>query len=87
MKSIVCSRSNLRLYARQLSSRSVSLCPLCGGGGNNTIRGLEGNDILRGQGGADTARGGLGDDTVIGDGGADSLFGGEGPTQSIPRTE
>ncbi|HEX8574638.1 MAG TPA: calcium-binding protein [Allosphingosinicella sp.] len=49
-----------------------------GGGGNDTLSGLEGNDELRGEAGADTLYGGDGDDLLIGGGGAsaDTLTGG-----------
>ena len=57
------------------------------GGGNDTVRGTHGddvidggrgNDVLRGQGGDDTVIGGAGDDRLFGNAGSDNLSGGAG---------
>ena len=49
-----------------------------GGGGNDTLSGLDGNDTLRGQTGNDTLSGGDGDDLLVGGSGIDDLTGGAG---------
>ncbi|MEX0340669.1 MAG: calcium-binding protein [Arenibacterium sp.] len=51
---------------------------LRGVGGNDLILGLDGDDKISGQGGNDKLRGGLGDDELIGGTGRDALRGGEG---------
>lgn len=47
-------------------------------GGNDDLRGGEGNDVMFGEAGADTLHGGEGDDALSGGVGADRLFGGAG---------
>ncbi len=47
-------------------------------GGNDDLRGGDGNDILYGGGGGDTLYGGNNDDQLSGDRGADQLYGGTG---------
>jgi Ca2+-binding RTX toxin-like protein len=49
-----------------------------GGGGNDTLSGLDGNDTLRGQTGNDTLSGGDGTDLLVGGSGVDDLTGGAG---------
>jgi Ca2+-binding RTX toxin-like protein len=49
-----------------------------GGGGDDTIIGGAGNDMLGGQGGDDSVKGGDGDDWISGGGGDDYLVGGSG---------
>jgi len=49
-----------------------------GGGGNDTLSGLDGNDTLRGQTGDDTLSGGNGDDLIVGGSGIDDMTGGAG---------
>lgn len=51
---------------------------LVGGPSNDTINGLDGNDILRGDTGNDSLDGGLDNDFLAGDAGDDVLSGGEG---------
>ena len=51
---------------------------LAGGGFDDTIFGLAGNDTLLGGAGADRIFGGSGNDVVTGGGGADHLWGGRG---------
>jgi Ca2+-binding RTX toxin-like protein len=46
-------------------------CAICGGGGNDTIKGLEGNDVLRGEANTDTLFSGAGNDTLEGGTGVD----------------
>jgi Ca2+-binding RTX toxin-like protein len=50
---------------------------LFGGGGNDKIKGWEGNDVLRGAGGADELWGGTQNDQLLGSYGADVLHGDE----------
>jgi Ca2+-binding RTX toxin-like protein/lipopolysaccharide export system protein LptC len=47
-------------------------------GGNDTLLGGEGNDIVYGLGGNDTLDGGVGDDILLGGSGTDTLLGGAG---------
>lgn len=47
-------------------------------GGDDTIDGGEGNDVILGQGGNDSLTGGMGNDSVVGGVGADFLSGGDG---------
>ena len=47
-------------------------------GGNDTLNGGEGDDIMFGGAGGDTLSGGTGDDVMSGDSGDDKLFGGDG---------
>ena len=47
-------------------------------GGNDTLNGGEGNDILFGGAGGDTLNGGEGNDQMSGDSGEDKMFGGAG---------
>ena len=49
-----------------------------GTGGDESLTGGSGDDIIHGQGGSDTIFGGDGDDTLIGSAGADQIFAGEG---------
>jgi hypothetical protein len=60
--------------------RIMGFGPGCSGltGGNDTLSGGDGDDILFGQGGDDTLGGGAGDDWLIGGGGQDTLDRGTG---------
>ena len=49
-----------------------------GNGGNNTLNGTNGSDILLGLGGNDVLNGGGGSDLLSGGGGNDTLNGGSG---------
>ena len=51
---------------------------LAGGGGDDSITALGGDDLLVGGGGSDSLDGGTGDDILNGGGGADILDGGDG---------
>ncbi|GAB5445868.1 tandem-95 repeat protein [Gymnodinialimonas sp.] len=55
----------------------VQLAGAPGEGGDDTIKGGTGNDLIDGQGGDDSVLGGAGDDTITGGDGADSLSGGD----------
>jgi Ca2+-binding RTX toxin-like protein len=56
---------------------------ITGGGGADTLGGLDGNDVLQGLGGADTLNGGAGNDTLDGGTGIDTMIGGGGNDRYI----
>lgn len=51
-------------------------------GGNDDLRGGEGDDTMSGGGGDDTLHGGADDDVLHGDAGGDRIFGGQGDDQA-----
>ena len=51
----------------------------------NTLKGMDGNDMLSGKGGMDDLQGGKGDDTLNGGAGADKLAGGAGDDVFVYR--
>jgi Ca2+-binding RTX toxin-like protein len=60
---------------------------LGGGGGNDTLIGLDGADSLSGGNGEDFALGGEGNDTLIGGAGVDTLVGADGDDTYLVRDE
>ena len=54
-------------------------------GGKNTLKGMDGDDMLSGMGGMDDLQGGKGDDTLNGGAGVDELTGGAGDDVFVYR--
>jgi Ca2+-binding RTX toxin-like protein len=55
-------------------------------GGKNTLKGMDGDDMLSGKSGMDDLQGGKGDDTLNGGDGVDKLTGGAGDDVFVYRT-